>query len=491
MSTVPVRKIVNVTVQVAALAPAAPSFSRTLCVGSSTRLPIYDRIRLYNELTDVAEDFQASDPEYKVAQIHFSQSPKPKELMIGRRILAAFSGSLKSGLRSTTLADYTAVTAGGFDISVNGTLRQVHGVNLSAVTDMAGVAAAVQTALRTETSSTETVTFDGSNFVITSATTGTSSVINYAVAPTTADTDDIGIIMGLTAVKGAIKTVGGAAEDIEDSLTALARIDGSWYGFHCTKEVDDDALLDASAWAEANTKFHLISYASPAAYDGTSSADLGSRLKAAGYKRTLIQFSSTTDYACASGGARLLQVNYDQINSTITLEFKQEPGVVPENLTSTQYAALEAKNYCYLATVSNGFVMIFNSKTPSGRFADEIVNLDWFEADVQNNVFTALATSPTKVPQTDKGMEVLLQAASKTCEKAVRNRLAAPGVWTHDGFGALVTGDFLQQGYYLYADPVASQSSADRAARKTPPVQGALCGAGAFHSVDIVFNFQR
>jgi len=494
MSTVPVKKIVNVTVQVAALAPAAPVFSIGLCVGSSSRLPTYDRLREYGSLLDVAGDFQASDEEYKLASEYFGQSPTPDTLMIGRRLLAASSGTLKSGLRSTTLTDYTAVTAGGFDISVDGTLRQVHGIDLSSgVTDMDGVATHVQTALRAATGALETVTYDTgtASFVITSVTTGATSVVNYAVPPTTALATDLGIIMGLTAAKGATRTVGAAIETVTDSLNALARLSGAWYGFHVTKELTDDELVAASAWAESNTRFHFATTASPVAYDGSSAADLGARLKALSYTHSLVQFSSTTDYACASAMARGLAVKYDQINSTITLEFKQEPGVVPENLTTSQYSALEAKNYCYLATVANGFVMLFNTKTPSGRFFDEIVNIDWFTQDLQNNVFTAVATSPTKVPQTDKGMEVLLQAASKTCEKAVRNRMAASGVWTHDGFGALETGDLLQQGYYLYAIPVAEQSDADRAARKTPPIQGALIGAGAFHSVDITFNFQR
>lgn len=491
MSTVPVKKIVNVTMQVAALAPAAPTFSNVLLLGSSSRLPTYDRLRSYNSLLEVAADFQASDEEYRAAAVYFGQSPKPDTLMIGRRLTAASAGTLKSGSRSTTLGDYTAVTAGGFDISVDGTLRQVHGINLSVVSDMDGVAAAVQAALRTATGSTETVTYDGSSFVVTSATTGGTSVVNYAVAATYAATTSIGTIMGLTAATGARKTVGTAIETITTSLNAMALLDGSWYGFGFTKEVTDDNRVDASAFAENNTKFAFHSTASPVAYDGSGTADLGYRLKALQYTHSLVQFCSTGDYAEFSAAARGLSVKYDQINSTLTLEFKQEPGVMPENMTSTQYSVLEAKNYTYLATVANGFIMLFNTKTPSGRFFDEIVNLDWFTLDLQNNVFTALATSPTKVPQTDKGMEVLLQAAAKTCEKAVRNRMATPGKWTHDGFGALNNGDFLQQSYYLYASPVAEQSDADRAARKTPPIQGALCGAGAFHSVDITFNFQR
>jgi len=493
MSTVPVRRIVNVDVLVAAAAPSSPVFSRTLCVGSSSKLPTYDRLRLYGGTDEVAADFETTDEEYLYALVHFAQVPKPAELMIGRRLTSAWAAGLKSGLRETALASYTAITSGGFGISVDGVDYDVDGVDLSSCTDMADVAAAVQARLRAETGAAETVVFDEttSNFIITSVVTGVGSVVDYATVPAYPVTD-LATVMGLTKVKGAQKIAGGAAEDVLDSLEALRQADGSWYGFHFTKEVDDESdLVDASVWADANEKFHLMTYAQPAAYDPASAADLGSLLKAAGIVHALVQFSSTTDYAAASAGARLLQVKYDQINSTITLEFKQEPGVAPENLTTTQYEALEAKNYCYLATVSNGFVMIFNSKTPSGRFADEIVNVDWFKADMQNQVFTALATTPTKIPQTDKGVEMLVQAASKTCEKAVRNRMAAPGTWTHDGFGALETGDFVQQGYYLYAPPVSSQTEADRGARTAPPIQGALCGAGAFHNVDITFNFQR
>jgi hypothetical protein len=440
---------------------------------------------------DVAADFQTSDEEYKLAQTYFSQKPKPKELMLGRRLLSAYSGTLKSGVFDTVVADYVAVGAvGGFDISINGTAYKIHDIVLGSAASLDDVAAAVQTRLQAALASV-TCVHTASGFVVTSPTTGVNSVVGYATTPTTAGMTDISAMLGLTAIKGATRATGGAAEDLASSLDAFSRIDDSWYGFLGTVENTDDQLLAASQWAEANGKFHVVTYSNPVALDGSSPADLGSRLKALGLTHTLTQFSTTNLYAGASAAAKGFQVNYEQINSTITLEFKQEPNVAPENLTSGQYAALEAKNYCYLATVANGFVMIFNSKTASGRFFDEIVNIDWFTLDLQNNVFTALATSPTKVPQTDKGMEVLLQAGAKTCQKAIRNRMAAPGVWTHDGFGALATGDFVQQGYYLYALPVASQSDADRAARKTPPIQGVLIGANAFHGADIVFNYQR
>jgi hypothetical protein len=491
MSTVPVSRIVNVTVLVAAAAPAAPTFSRGLCVGSSARLPVGDRLRLYNDITEVGADFQTTDEEYKLAQLYFGQSPKPEELMIGRRLTSAYAGTLKSGLRSATLGDYTAITNGGFDITVNGTLLQVFGLDLHLVTVMADVAAAVQTKLAAALASTTCVD-DGTHFLVASPTTGVNSVVSYASAPTGGSSPvDVSGLLGLTVDKSAVRLSGAAAEDVTASLNALARVDGSWYGFHLTKEVTDDDKKAASLWAEGTTKFHFCTSGDAPILDATATTDLASYLKGQSYTHTLLQYSSTNDYAAASAMARGLQVNFEQINSTIVLMFKQEPGVSPENLTATQYSTLDTKKVNYLATVSNGFIMLFNGVTPSGRFFDEVMGLDWFKADMANEVFTALTTSPTKVPQTDKGVEVLLQAASVTCQTAVRNRLAAPGVWTHDGFGALVNGELLPLGYYLYADPVASQSDADRSARKAPPIQVALIGAGAFQGVDIVVNFQR
>lgn len=491
MSTVPVSRIVDVSVQVAAAAPAAPTFSRGLCVGSSSKLPVGNRLRLYNDLLGVGADFATTDEEYKFAQRYFAQSPTPTEMMIGRRLTSAYAGTLTSGTRSTTLADYTAITNGGFNITVNGSVLQIYGLDMHEATDMAGVATAVQAKLHAALAST-TCTDDGTHFIVTSPTTGSNSVVSYASAPTGGSSPvDVSDLLGLSVAENAVRQSGAAGESITDSLNALARVDGSWYGFHLTDECDDDDKKDASLWAESSQKFHFCTSADAPIIDATATTDLASVFKGAQYTHTFLQYSSTDAYAAASAMARGLQVNFEQINSTITLMFKQEPSIAPENLTATQYATLDTKNCNYLATVSNGFIMLFNGITPSGRFFDEVMGLDWLKADMANNVFTALATTPTKIVQTDKGMEVLLNAAAKTCQKAVANRLAAPGLWTHDGFGTLSNGDMLPLGYYLYADPVSSQSDADRSARKAPPVQVAICGAGAFHSVDIVVNFQR
>ena len=53
-------------------------------------------------------------------------------------------------------------------------------------------------------------------------------------------------------------------------------------------------------------------------------------------------YSSTNAYSVMSALARILTTNWAANNSTITLMYKTEPGVVPENLTATQMTNLLA-----------------------------------------------------------------------------------------------------------------------------------------------------
>jgi hypothetical protein len=55
----------------------------------------------------------------------------------------------------------------------------------------------------------------------------------------------------------------------------------------------------------------------------------------------------------------------------------------------------------------------------------------------------------------------------------------------------LKQGDFLAKGFYVYAPSVNLQSQADRAARKSVPIQVAFKLAGAVHTVDISITIQR
>ncbi|MFX5801658.1 DUF3383 family protein, partial [Acinetobacter baumannii] len=76
------------------------------------------------------------------------------------------------------------------------------------------------------------------------------------------------------------------------------------------------------------------------------------------------QYSSSSPYAAASLFGRLLTTDFNANNTTITLMYKQEPGIVPESLTSSQADALQAKNGNVFVEYSNDTAIIQYGVTP-------------------------------------------------------------------------------------------------------------------------------
>ncbi|EJA5857930.1 DUF3383 family protein, partial [Salmonella enterica] len=225
--------------------------------------------------------------------------------------------------------------------------------------------------------------------------------------------------------------------------------------------------------------------------DADRSDDIASKLKAAKYSRTLLQYSSTSPYAAASLFGRAFTVNFNGFNTTITLKFKQEPGVVAESLTVPQAKALKAKNCNVFVNYDNDTAIIQEGVMCNGDFFDERHGLDWLQNYVQTNQFNVLYTSQTKIPQTDPGITTLVADVEQSMSQAVDNALLAPGVWNGGDLGQLKKGDTLTKGYYVYAPPVAQQAQSDREARKSPPVQVAAKLAGAVHYSDIMIDVVR
>ena len=125
-----------------------------------------------------------------------------------------------------------------------------------------------------------------------------------------------------------------------------------------------------------------------------------------------------------------------------------------------------------------------------GWYIDERQGLDWLENYVATAVWNLLYGAG-KVGQDEVGSTELVATVSQALEQGVTNNLISPGVWNGSGFGALSRGDTLSPGYYVYIQPMAEQSQADREARKAPPIQCAVKLTGAIHFVDVTINVNR
>lgn len=486
-----VNGIVNIQLLVSPAAPTARGFGTALLLGTNS-LPLNQRIILATQLSDVsAAGFATNSQEYLAATAYFSQSPAPSSLLIGNRFTSAQAGTLLgSPAVSGVFSTYTGITNGGFDITVNATLIQVTGLNLSGAASMAAIAALIQTKLAAGLAST-TCTWNGTAFVITSPTTGVTSLVSFAVAPTGGGSPtDASTQLGFTVASGAQSVAGIASETMAASWAASAIFNPTWYGMLLTSAASTQDIKDSAAYAEANVNVFFYTTPDPNAPLSSASTDLGSFMQNLGYNRTAGQFSSQGPYAAASMMGRIFTVDYTQPNATITLMFKQEPGIPIENLNPTQAAALTAKNLNYYVS-RGGFAEIEHGVVANGRHIDEVIGLDWLQATAQNNIFTAMATNVSKIPQTDAGAAVLVQALNNALAAGTFNGLLAPGVWTGAPLGTKRTNDVLETGYYAYATPVAQQSPSDRAARKAPAISAICIGAGAIESCAVTITFQR
>ena len=376
----PVSNIVNVDVIIGPRAASGRNFGALLILGSSTVIPVSERMRLYSAVEDIGDDFGVDSPEYEAATVFFSQSPKPQEVYIGRW--------------AKTLTDE-------------------------------------------ETGDPETL---------------------------------------LEAVN--------AVMDYTD-----------WYGLAIADDDDiaDDDMLSVAAAVEASSLSRILAVTTDdvAAVDTTYTTDLASKLKAAKYSRTFIQYSTSSKYAALSAFGRAFTVNFNGSNTTITLKFKQEPGVTYETLTSNQARALDAKNCNAFVYYANDTAILQQGVMANGDFFDERHGLDWLQNYVQTNLFNLLYTSTTKIPQTDAGVTRLLSNVEFSMDQAERNGLIAPGVWNGGDIGQLASGDTLTKGYYVYAQNVAEQAQSDREARKAPLIQVACKLAGAVHYADVQINVVR
>lgn len=475
------------------------NFNSLLIMGQSDVIDTQTRIMSFSSLTGVGAVFGTTAPEYLAAQAYFSASPQPTQLYIGRWAQAATNGRMFGGTLTAAqslLSVFTAVSSGGFKIQVDaGSLTNVASINLSGAANLNAVATLINTAL-TGASIAATCTWTGTNFVFKSNATGAASKVKPLQAPTSGT--DISALLGCTAAfSGAYEVDGIAAESLLSAVTTLDSLSTYWFALNddaCTSAADADRQA-VTAYIEAASLPHMYGFttAAAAALSIATQTDIGPVLQALGYQKTFVVYSSKSLYAACAAWGDLLTINLAGSNTMITLAFKPMTGIGPELLNTNQAAALDSKGYNYYATYQNGVSIINNgwcicsSPTANQIFIDEMFGALAWANQVQTNGFNALVAAK-KLPQTDAGTHLLVNALEIGCDAFVTNGYLAGGTWTGSGFGQLSTGDRMPKGYYIYQPPVSSQQQPDRTARKSVPIQIAGKTAGAIHSAAILMT---
>lgn len=491
--TIPVSSVVNVSIAIGATFPARAGFGTLNIVTEETGvIGIAERIRSYQNLDGVTADWPANSEVVAAATAYFGQQPKPMSLKVSTR----YSTDQSAQLRGGSVIDATAlllVADGSFAISIDGDAQDITGLDFTdAEVTLDDIAASIEAALQaiaTGGYTAATCIHDGSRFFITSGTSGVTSTISFLTPVSPSTGTDISSLLQMQQGEGT-KSDGIIGETITASLNAIQNVDPDWYGLLFTKEVRDgviinteDAVVATAAWCEARVKVFGNTSNDLDVLDSVTVNDIASVLQAANYRRTMTTFSSFADqYPSASILGRAFTVNFSQVDSTITLKFKQMPGITVEQLTQSQKAVLDSKSANALITVGASD-MFAESFMANGVFFDEVHGVDWLTNAIETNVFGYLLTRTTKVPYTNKGIAALEQQVTKALDEAVRNGLIAPG--------ETIDGEFLGTGYKITTIPAEDINQSDKEARHYPGLSFVILGAGAIHSVQINGVFER
>ncbi|SFE43504.1 Protein of unknown function [Paenibacillus algorifonticola] len=268
------------------------------------------------------------------------------------------------------------------------------------------------------------------------------------------------------------------------AVTACRMANGEWYACFVTGVLTDAEIQAVAMYIESAATSSVYFY-------GTSNNDILTAtapnimdtLKSAKLKRTFGQWGVDPFGSVAAMGYAM-GANTGLANSSFTMAYKSEVGIDPDDLTTTQLTNILNYNGNAYTGYGGKYQLLVQGTMADGTHFDEVINLDMLVAEIQIAAMNLLVSSP-KIPQTESGMSQLIQAITVPCEDALTRGAIGPGVWTAAPILGLQTGDGLPNGYLIQAESLATQSQADREARKSPPIYIAVKMAGAIEFVVI------
>lgn len=295
--------------------------------------------------------------------------------------------------------------------------------------------------------------------------------------------------MGLTENKAGNRYVGYAPGSlIEETqlVAAVSRSNGrSIYGWALDSIYrDSDDALAFAAWAESQDPAILgLTTNSAASINAASVADIGYLVADKGYKRTFVFYHDNAQlFPEVSYMARILAVDYGQPDSTITMKFKELPGIETVPLTETNLSVLNDKRINTYTSIGNNSRTVREGVQGAATwFTDTLVNLDNFKEELQVEVYNVFLRTP-KIPYTNEGQNLLISAAAKICAMYERNKTFADRTiesnQSQSGFAILPATQIIPV-------PVHQATTSDRAARLAPPIKIVAYEAGAMHKINI------
>jgi Protein of unknown function (DUF3383) len=468
-TSLPLSIIADVTVVTTSPQVAAPTFNTGLVVGNSGVIPTIGanaRIRKYLAATYstamMTDGFTNGDPEFICAQMYFSQSPQPQAIFIGAQDPTAIqtvvphTGSIGTGY---VVGDTVTPTQGG----ASGALLRVAAVGAGG----------------TVTTLTTQVGYQGTGYSIASG------------LPTTTSGIGTGLEVDITAI----------GESCLQAFQACRIANAQWYPGMVTTAVAADHIA-ISAWTQSQVGTTYFGNSQETNVLNGIAGNTFKTIYAANNSRTWMQWASTQSglvpnqaYFTASVMGQAMASNTQLTNSAFTEKFSGGVplvGVVVEpNLSITQIGNIEGttpaqgpNGNLYLNYGDAFNVLEQGTMMAENVFFDQVLNLDILASNIQFAILDLLTSVP-KVPQTNAGQQLLIQAVESALAVSANTGFIAPGTWEGQTVLAVSAGTPLPTGYAAQSPLYSTLDQAQIQARQAPPIYVTLIEAGAVHFVTI------
>lgn len=389
-------QIVNIVITEQTSAVPTPSFSIPLIVGP-TGFGNSDLIRYYSSASAMLTDgFTTSSIEYIYAVEAFEQALSPTLVGIGKRLAAV--------AQVDTLAVSTLVGTGhAYHFTLNGVLITYTSSSDTQQSILTALNAAIVSAFASPPV-TGVVTGTGVSALLTL----TAVTPGVAVTYTLIDSD-------LTHIQTF------APYGIASDLNAILQVSGgnNWYGLALCSNLTYDIAQAAAFIESAPSPKIFIAATADSGVPTTSVTDVASVLKGLGYKRTALMYSPVS--AALGMDAAWLGGQLPQTPGASTWKFKSLIGIGPDVYTATQIVNMigipgtPGKNVNIYETVG-GVNITQDGWMVGGQFIDITVFVDWLKVTMQTNIYSLLVNNP-KVPYTDKGVGIVLNAVLQTLKQ--------------------------------------------------------------------------
>lgn len=481
--SIPASDIVNILP--AALAAGGTSLSLNTVVFSTLAMfPIKE----YFDKDSVGDDFGVTSNAYKWAETYFSgftnSSIKPSSLFIASYVNADKAAALIGrSLRSSTLDDIKAIS-GTLSVTIDGTLK-TGTIDLSAATSFSNAASLIGTAIGSTTE------FDTQlqAFVVESELVGSESSISFATG-TAADA------LGLSENGGA--TVNNATVT-DTATTAMERVTQYTLNFAPISHLGDaafttDVQKDFLSWGtKQGHRYWPIMWGKEAtALIPNNDTCLGGWVKANDIQDATLVYGDQVHAAFLCGS--IASINFEETNGRVTMDFRNQSGIVASVTNKADAKALESNGYGYYgawATANDRF-QFFRNSVVSGEFkwADTYAFQLWLNSNFQLNGMIGLQQFKSIPPNT----------TGQTQYRSMFQDTIDTGV----SFGGIVSGVKLTElqksvivretgstdapmqlftlGWYMY---VGDAVNVQGAARKRFPAKFYYCDGGSIQGINM------